>query len=552
MSKQKVLQKYVFKIHSARLRKNRWNLNLPLQEARLSGELISLADSQVLRWIDELNGLEDADGEARRIRSEIKRVRSEPSSLHNKRKIRALYCELDAVQFKPDYMCLVIDKEKDYQRAVKGFTINGVKYVRLLATVGGVKTSTVVFVSERLAGELRRRIDNGRDKSKAIVPAKLEAYRALSCSASVPVSNPRGILVVSDCITKIKEDVIYLYNPEDDGEPVLEYRDGYEMELDESDGYGLISPEFAAKWAEDLELDYVPSGFNTRNSFEKGMIFVFPFEEFAEKIADGKYIVKDVWGNDIDVRTVDLILTESMLKLWSSYQNIEEYVRNCEENHYSFAVTKVSPKRLDSERSLNYQFIQSYDLDDAAIEELVSPTVSEIHDILGGDINKTILYSLGKGLTDRSVVGVPDGAIKALLVEPEMEADPYVRSVVRGAISKRIDQAKIGVLGVHGNYSIVSGDPFILCQHIFGLEETGLLKKGEIFNRYWLDSGADEVAVFRAPMTCHNNIARMKVHKSDDACYWYRYMSQVSLFDAWSSTPQRLNGMDKRLCPARE
>ena len=42
-------------------------------------------------------------------------------------------------------------------------------------------------------------------------------------------------------------------------------------------------------------------------------------------------------------------------------------------------------------------------------------------------------------------------------------------------IKNRINEAKVGVLKVHGNYSIVCGDPYSLCQHIFGLDVTGIL-----------------------------------------------------------------------------
>ena len=80
-------------------------------------------------------------------------------------------------------MCLIIDKEKDYWRACKGFKINGIKYVRLLGTNGGIKNSTIVFVSERLATELRRLIDNGRDKTKELVPASWRLTR-LWCAAA--------------------------------------------------------------------------------------------------------------------------------------------------------------------------------------------------------------------------------------------------------------------------------------------------------------------------------------------------------------------------------
>ena len=60
MTNQKALR-YVLKIGSSRLRKARWNLTLTLEEARRNDEVIALGDSQVLRWIDELNGTANCD-----------------------------------------------------------------------------------------------------------------------------------------------------------------------------------------------------------------------------------------------------------------------------------------------------------------------------------------------------------------------------------------------------------------------------------------------------------------------------------------------------------
>ena len=74
ISKQLVCQKYIYKIHSSRLRKEKWKLILPIDEARRNDEVISLADSQVLRWIDELNGITNGDEQARNLKNEIKRL----------------------------------------------------------------------------------------------------------------------------------------------------------------------------------------------------------------------------------------------------------------------------------------------------------------------------------------------------------------------------------------------------------------------------------------------------------------------------------------------
>lgn len=517
-------------------------MTLPIDEARRNDEVISLASSQVLRWIDELNGCTDADKRASDIKRRIRELRNDKNSVQNKKEIRKLYTELDKVQFKPDYMCLIIDKNSHYYRACKGFKINGIKYKRLLATNGGVKNSTIIFASERLVGELSRRIDNGRDMSKELVPAKLEAYKALACSASLPVSMPNGILVVQDAETTFRSDVIYVTD-EGDGEPVMEDRVDQEITIDATDGFGLMLPSLAERWSQELELDYVMAGANTRQSWEKGMVFTFDFIEFAEKVA-GRYNVKDVWGNDVDIRNVELILTTSMLKLWDSYKSCDDYMANCKENGYTFGIAKTCPKELENERNLNYQFIQSYELSEDDIDELIKPTVDAMRDALSGDWRKSVLFLKGMGLTEKNICKQDNDFIKAIMIDHDMLNDPFIQSNIYQLIRNRINEAKVGVLKVHGNYSIVSGDPYLLCQSIFGMELTGLLTAGEIYNKYWADNGAEKLACYRAPMTCHNNIRLVHPCRSDEAMHWYRYMNTCTILNSWDTATAALNGCD--------
>lgn len=504
--------------------------------------MISLADSQILRWIDELNGVTDADERARAIKSDIRRIKKEANSVQNKRTIRTLYKALDDVQFQKDYMCLIIDKEKDYFRACRGFSINGIKYKRLLGTNGGIKNSTIVFVSEALHAELSRRIENDRDPGKELVTAKLEAYKALTCSASIPVSMPNGVLVVPDAETEFYTDYIYLTD-ECDGEPVMELRKNELVKIDASDGYGLMIPSLAERWSNELEIGYRMSGCNTRFSWEKGMVFTFDFIDFADKVAHN-YIVKDAWGNDVDIRGIELILTTSMVKLWDSYKDCDDYIHKSLSNGYTFGVAKTCPEKLENERNLNYQFIQSYNLTDDDIEELIRPTMDEIRDVLGGDWRKTVIFLKGSGLNANNIERQEDDFAKAIMIDQRMVNDPYIQSTVYQLIKNRINEAKVGVLKVHGNYSIVGGDPYLLCQSIFGLEKTGLLKAGEIYNQYWADCGADKLACFRAPMTCHNNIRLVHPADNKEVRYWYKYIHTGTLINGWDTMAAALNGMD--------
>lgn len=545
IAKQKKCKRYLFKLHSERLRRSRWKLEYPLEEALNTEDIISLSDSQILRFIDELNGdtSEAREEEASYIKKEIKRLKKSDSSKKDTL-IANLYKRFYNLQFVPDYMCLIIDKMSDYDRANKGFSINGIKYHRLLGTNGGIKNSTIVYVSERLYPQLYERLCCGRNLEQKFVPAKLEAYQALICSGSIPVSMPKGIIVVPDCITHFTEDIIRVDDSQSD-EPIVEFLKDQEIELTESDGYGIMLPSLSYRWARELdeEEDFL-SGCNLRGlPWTKGMVFTMDYLAFGESIAKNFYI-KDAWGDMRDIRESELIITTSMLKLWDSYSSFEDYWSNVEKYHYQISIAKTAPAKLDEYRSTNYQFLQNYHLTLEEVTELVRPTVEEIQEILGLDYRKSLLFLRGTNLTEDSYID-EEPYINALMIEPQMIHDPYIRDRIYNMIKKKIRQAKIGVLKVRGNFAIIGGDPYSLMQSIFGLPVTGLLHTGECWHKHWLDRGVSEVCCFRAPMTSKYNVRKLKVVGTPDMTYWYRYINTCMLLNSWDSTAEALNGSDK-------
>lgn len=329
-----------------------------------------------------------------------------------------------------------MSKASDIDRLKNGFQINGRTYVRFIGSPNQVKKSTVMYAC--IHDELNRLVENGRNPEYKIVPAKYEAYKALALSGSYPVTNTDRILVVDDLITHFTEDVIFLDDSETD-EPRMEYKTA-EIELDESDGYGLISPELAQVWSDDMHLDYLLSGCCVRHSFTKGMVATFDFKEFAR--IHGKSIVKDVWGKEHDINDIDIILTTSMLKLWSAYESLDDFLSKSHMNNYEFCVTKVTPKELDKVRTLNYQFIQSYNLTDEQIKELISPTVDEIKNVIHGDINKTLLFLKGIKVTEDNIDINTNDYIKALMIDERMMEDKYVIDRINTLIKRRFKTQK--------------------------------------------------------------------------------------------------------------
>ena len=560
MAKQNKLPQYIYKINSTLLETNNWNLNLPLNRARkIPGLVVSLADSQILSWINELNGTEDYDIQAKDVKRKIKEIKKLPSSRENKIKISSFYEQLYRLQFKEDYVTVVMDKKSHYDRANKGFYINGILYKRLICTTNGVKTSSVVYISDKLHDELKKRIENGKNNNVKLVPAKLGAYEALAASASLPVSWPKdkdanipgGIIVVKDCFTKFKTDLINIDTSDKTKEPVVTHLHDAEMVNNCSDGCSVMLPSLSRRWNGELNKDYnnTMSGCNLRCAWTKGMTFTFDFIKFAEEVVGAsddnqeKYLITDVWGDRRDVRDAELILTEGQLKLWACYDSWEDYYNKCLENKYTIRVAKTAPHENDDIRQLNYQFIQSLELNDADVEELISPTVNEIQDIIGLDPIKSVIYLCGEGLDDNTV-NYADSCAKALMIDKSAIDDPYIRKKIRKMINKRIRDAKIGVLDVRGNFQILSGDLYALCENMFGIEPTGLLKAGEIYSKYWSDNDVKRVLCFRAPMSNAHSIVAQNICYNENAAKWFEYIDTCVVVNAWDSMPAALNGFD--------
>lgn len=152
MAKQLSNQKNVFKIHSSRFREANWDLYLTIEEAMKNKEIeeiIQLADSQNLRFIDEIISKTDRDKNINSIKKKINNIINSVSNNTNKnnsdfvkkkKEIVQLYKKLNKEKLNEHYLCIVIDTISDFKklnRVRADFKLNGIKYRRLLGTTGG-------------------------------------------------------------------------------------------------------------------------------------------------------------------------------------------------------------------------------------------------------------------------------------------------------------------------------------------------------------------------------------------------------------------------------
>lgn len=522
----KLQQFYMFKFDTNRIKRAKYNIQIDLTTARLNGEIIAAGDNQVFRTIRKLTGKDVLFERVDSMFSERKAIKRKASSESNIRRLCELNEQIDDVLFVPECISVITVKKSDYKKLNNvDFFVNGKKFVRLLCSAGNARRNTAIFVDADIEVELKRILNCGR-KDIPLVDAKYNAYFALAMSATYPVSEAR-IAVIDDCVTYRTELVDWI--TEQDGEDLVETCEK-ELEFNLFDGMGVCSVEQSMRWAEDLDVDYIPSAFCIRNAFMKGMVCTFDIHRFAKEVAK-KYTFKDLYGNIVDIRNVDMIVTKSQLKLWNAYDSCEDYVNKTHEYGFEFGVSRITPKNDKTSTTLNYQFIQATNQTKETVPLLCKKSADWFEGLLGGSKDYLKLYMFGKvcdnpALNVSELYGNTDDIIsKVLLLNDDLINDPYIKKHIYRSINKKIKDSYLGKLIVDGNFQTLLADPYALMEHVFEMDVVGLLPRNKYYCDYWNKRNVDTVVGMRAPLTWRSEVNKMSLIYSGKINDWYKYIT---------------------------
>jgi len=525
-------QFYTYKFKSSRLKEFNYDIELPFNKAKELKEVVALADNQILRSIRDIRKHSIKYKHIENLFKERNIRKQRYHSIENSNRIIEIQDRINRTMFIPDYITVVIEHRSHYKKIFnEGVTVNNKRYSRLSCSSGQARVSTVVLCCEEIIDELKTRLNNGRDLTKQFAPSKFNAYFGLAGSSTYLVSEPKFI-VVKDFINIDKFKANYVIEKDWNIDDDIEKRE-IGMELNRTDGMGLISPKQAEKWAKDLGLNWIPSQFCIRQSFIKGMLCTFPIHRFCQDINNGEYIVdtiyKDSKGNYIkaDLREYDVIISESQFKLWDSYPDINTYINNCHKNKLYWGVSQYTPQEAKNILKLNYQFIQTLNLNQDNIEKLSQQFVDWICGVSYDNIYYTLLFLLGVNNTKNSIkyylINSDNYWIKSLLINPELKNDKYIQTKIRNLLKVRIQNGCMGDIFVDGNFQVLVYDPYGFMQHVCGLEVTGLLKKDEFYSNYWNNRKINKINGMRSPLTYRSEHVILNLIKDDETEKWYKY-----------------------------
>lgn len=526
----KVLQNsyYVYKIPSNIIE----NLqNYSFREALSDGNIVSIGDNLVLAKIREYYN-NDRDhvslyNQIQGIRKEIKKIKKESTSEINIKRVKMLQSQINTLLFVDDIINIKIISKKDYKNLGRnGFDLNGKHYVRFMVGSGQMRRNTVTFINETLFDYMQERLMCGLNgKIKSINLAKLSAYYALSFSSVLWVREPR-VCIIKDFDTLIPNQKLnWIEESETEGTNIKEITK--DIKLNSADGQGLISPEMAKLWAEDMHLNYTPCSFVIRTTFIKGNLVTFDFKEYARE--HGIKIIKDRYGVEHNIEEIDALISESQFKMAKYYSSWETYLSYHHEYNLRWGVARYNKKEDDKYVLTNYQYIQVLDLTPEEIKGLASYTMDWIKKICSGKLEYALAYNIGVKDQTISKQGLINSCgstfTKAIVKNPNTLNDGFVQRKIYNSIKESIRQAKIGRVWVKGNYQFMISDPVAQCRSALGLSPDGIIPKNKVYSEFWNKKiEGEEIVCCRSPLTHYSEINPSKLFENEETKKWYKYI----------------------------
>lgn len=538
----------IFKLPSDKIVENNLNIeNYTKSKAIREGCLISIGDNLVFHKIRNYYHDERSHEQ---IFNEIQELRKTLKICKKEGKIneaRIINQNITDILFVKDIINVEVIRKKEYRLLAKnGFYVNGIRYVRFCCGSGQMRRNTITFINADLYPYMYETLMCGlKDKVKEINLAKFSAYFALAFSSILWVRTPR-VCVIKDFENTIPQQKVDFIVKREKNKGYIEERI-MNITLNCADGQGLIDPGFSRLWAQDMNLDYVPSSFVVRSVFVKGNVVPFDFKEYARQ--NNIKTIKDKWGKEYNIDNIDVILSESQFKMHKYYNNWDEYLNYFNKYNIKWGVARYNKKYDDEYVLANYQYLQCLNINVDDIKELIAPTKKWLQHICSGKDLYSLLFLFGcKDETvdySKMYSCAQSNFAKAVVRNNNMLQDVYVRKQIYNNIVKYIEKAKIGKIWIRGNYQFAISDPVAQCQSALGLKPIGLVPGDHVYSNFWRERGVSGcIDICRSPMIDAHEHNPSQLYESEEANYWYQYIKSGIVFSIYDTAVVRMEDSD--------
>ena len=514
------------------------------EQAIMNGELVPISSSQLTGKIHDSYSENGLDGLT--VKDAIVNIVVPTANGKNAKKAAEAYSEL----------------------AHHGFDLNGRRYVRLCAGSGQLRQNTITFIWDVMHQYITEALYCGispEELGDNFSVSKWNAYVGLSESGMHFLKSAPRVCVVSD-YEEIKPHLPIDYittectsgrrNKRVEKTITQHYYDEPEMNFDplnSFDGQGLADPEWMRQVAMELgylreNSGYVPSEYILRAPWCKGLVVAFDFKAYCRE--RGVTTIKDVYGQSYAVEDIDVLLSISQFKMWKVYgkhggrQYHQESMRKY---GLRWGVVIANKEHDDDYRTLNYQYLQALDLDDADIDRLCSHTEDLLTKLCSGHtetVYRTLVGfsggvddSIGNDCGDATEAAKPAASLlqRAIAHNYDLLQDSYIQTLIHREVESKFNGAKIGKLLCRGGYSFIVSDPVAQIQHIIrshavdgdhDIAVSGLIPAHEIYSAYWnrVRPAPDKVVLMRSPLIDSSEVTVCGLARTSEMDKWYSHI----------------------------
>ncbi len=359
---------------------------------------------------------------------------------------------------------------------------------------------------------------------------------------------PRICVVPNKTYKELKENVIWYTNK--NNKLVEHTEDNKNIEIMQNDGFGIINNKTAKiiqkqlGYKESIDVAVI----RMYGIAVKGLCIRFNWIDYIEKYCNGKFITTDVWGKKVDLRKVDIILTESMVKWCDNFKSLSDYLdklNNCaDKDLLECLYVKVEKDKHKEYTLANYQLLSNLTLDYDDYMNLAQETIDYYNNIINGDLAhiKHFMSEFNYNEDDNKDLVPIHKANYLLNAHDDFIRSSVVKQNINRAILKSVARLSSGKFYLKGNCKYICGNPFQLIDYLLGIDRI-TLNKGEF---YIPRNNGKKLTMSRNPLASPWEIVNIQTVNNplfDE--YFKHYTDKIIFFNDLDYTSQQLSGCDK-------
>lgn len=389
----------------------------------------------------------------------------------------------------------------------QGLTLNERRYVPFFAGSSDIRKGSSVWIDVDIYAMIGKWAMCGlRTSDLNISVNKYAAYIGLLMSSTRSFMQVYGKTVDIRRVCVVKDTYVTVSGPVDfvDNAGNVSRIDDHTIEINAFDGAAFIRPEMTGGKASTLRAPWV-----------KAMAIPMDYIRFAEERGLST-VIKDLWGNEVDLRNIDLILTESCFKMAGQYESFQQYQEAFEEigHEIRVCVEEHAPRK----KAMPYQQLQT---------------------LVGGSEEDAMRLAymtwdhMEQFKDPRETGGLIGGNLgRAAKLLPDLLAEPYTANEIKVAYEAKRNRALGGKVFDLGYNAFLAPDPIAMMEALYGLPVKGVLKAGEC---YCSNAGRGWIDVTRNPHLDHAHVLLYAVKKPND-----HFMGPTMYLNIWDMTTIRL------------